>query len=205
MRQAHSHSKPQMQASGRKPTANFYSLCFTVLACVLLGFGGVWLFRSSVDSRHQRAVSSWPQVPATVLNVTQTSYKRCQPSAQCETVSYLEARYQYEVGGKTYTSNQVGYESTTGSVEKLATLERSARSELNATAPAYVDPHDASNAVLDNTYKLSRSHDTLLNVIMLAAGVAAAVAAIAIAVRARRRQRRASAAGDAYVVEMNPL
>ena len=119
-------------------TPQITSLLIAVLGVALAGYG-VWAFRRASAS------SAWPMVTGKI-----TACRLHEDhSEDADDKWNVEVEYEYDVGGHTFTSNQVAFGKDTFTVSGHAALRVADQYPLHSPIPVYHHPADPSRAVLE--------------------------------------------------------
>jgi len=119
-------------------------------AALLLGVGASLIGHGRKEARTARQSASWRQMPARILSSTVRKQEHRTGDGHVSYSFFLEVRYAYEVAGKAFQSDRIGFGVTAHSAEAQA-FEDIQRYPVGATVKAWVDPADPAKATLDTT------------------------------------------------------
>jgi hypothetical protein len=118
-------------------------------ALVCIAFGSVFLYFMLPEIWGNLGARGWTESSCTILSSAAGSQRPAEPAG--ERLYRVDVRYRYEVGGQAYESTR--YRFVNAYVNDQAKVEAAVRDyPVGATVPCFIDPDDATQAVLDRGF-----------------------------------------------------
>jgi hypothetical protein len=114
-----------------------------------IAFGGVFLWFMLPEIVANLAAARWSEGSCTIVTSAAGTQAPTEPAG--ETLYRVFVRFTYQVGGRSYESTR--YRFVNPFVNDQAKVEAAARAyPVGATVPCFIDPNDATQAVLDRKH-----------------------------------------------------